>query len=451
MDRVKQDTSVELSRSLGLWSALALVIGTVIGSGIFFKQASVLQLTGSTSLALLAWLLGGLITLADGLTLSEIGAQIPHTGGLYQYMNHIYGKFWGFMSGWMQVIVYAPAIVGSIAGYLGLLMVNFFGISSAWKAPIAILAITLIATLNMLQNRYGATFAIVTTICKLIPIVAIVVFGLFFGHQSGIGETLGSVHQSMGNFGVAVLATIFAYDGWILITNLGGEIKNPERLLPLAIILGISIIILLYLGVTYGIFRSMSAQRIDQLGENATAYFATNAFGVWGGRLINIGIMISILGALNGKIMSFPRIYYAMAHEHQLPFSQWLGRLHRQTLTPVNATLALLGLSAAMILTVDTDRLSELCIFVMYSFYIAAFVGVFILRRRHAGGPKLFRTPGYPVVPLFAILGTGFVVVSELFSDFAGALTSMLVIALGIPLYAYLKRYYRGKDDREVL
>lgn len=445
-----KETTVGLNRSIGFWSALALVIGTVIGSGIFFKQASVLQMTGSTNLALLAWLLGGLITLADGLTLSEIGAQIPHTGGLYQYMTHIYGEFWGFMSGWMQVIVYAPSIVGSIAGYLGLLMVNFFGINSFWKAPIAIGTIVLIAVLNMLENRYGASFAIVTTVCKLVPIVVIIVFGLFFGHESAFGATLSTVHQSMGNFGVAVLGTIFAYDGWILITNLGGEIKHPEKLLPVAIILGITLIIVLYLGVTYGIFRSMSAARIDALGENATAYFATSAFGVWGGRLINIGIMISIIGALNGKIMSFPRIYYAMAAKHQLPFAKALSRLNRKTHTPVTATVTLLGLTAAMILTIDTDRLSELCIFVMYSFYIAAFVGVFILRHRHGGQPTGFKTPGYPVVPLFAILGTGFVVVSELFSDFVGAAASMLVIALGIPLFYYLKRKYRNVKSSEV-
>jgi len=447
----QQDSAVVLNRSLGLWSALALVVGTVIGSGIFFKQASVLQLTGSTNLALLAWLLGGLITLADGLTLSEIGAQIPHTGGLYQYMTHIYGKFWGFMSGWMQVIVYAPAIVGSIAGYLGLLVVNFFGLGDFWKAPIAIVTIVLIAVLNMLQNRYGATFAIITTVCKLIPIAVIIIFGLFFGHENAIGETLTTVHQSMGNFGVAVLGTIFAYDGWILITNLGGEIKNPEKMLPVAIILGIGIIIVLYLGVTYGIFKSMSASRIDALGENATVHFAINAFGTVGGRLINIGIMISIIGALNGKIMSFPRIYYAMGAQHQLPFARRFSHLNRHTQTPVFATLTLLVLTAAMILTVDTDRLSELCIFVMYSFYIAAFVGVFLLRHRNGGKPKTFRTPGYPWVPIFAILGTSFVVVSELFSDFWGALASIVVIALGIPLFYYLKRFYRQFSDDEVM
>ncbi|MYV05387.1 MULTISPECIES: APC family permease [Furfurilactobacillus] len=446
-----QESHVELKRSLGLWSALAIVIGTVIGSGIFFKQASVLQMTGSTNLAMLAWLLGGLITLADGLTLSEIGSQIPHTGGLYQYMTHIYGEFWGFMSGWMQVIVYAPAIVGSIAGYLGLLVTNFFGLGAVWKAPIAIGAIILIAMLNMLENRYGAAFAIVTTICKLLPIAAIVIFGLFFGREAGFGETVTSIHQSVGNFGVAVLGTIFAYDGWILVTNLGGEIKRPEKLLPLAIILGITIVIVLYLGVTFGIFRSLSAAKINELGQNATAYFALNAFGAFGGRLVNIGIMISIIGALNGKMMSFPRIYYAMAAKRHLPFAKQISSLNRHTQTPVVATTILLALTSLMILTVDTDRLSELCIFAMYSFYIAAFVGVFILRRRNGGKPVGFSTPGYPVVPIIAIIGTSFVVISELFFDFVGAATSLVIIGLGIPLYYWLKRHYKNDDSIDVM
>ncbi|GKT02829.1 APC family permease [Furfurilactobacillus entadae] len=440
----------QLKRSLGLWSALALVIGTVIGSGIFFKQASVLQMTGSTNLALLAWFLGGVITLADGLTLSEIGSQFPHTGGLYQYMAHIYGELWGFLSGWMQIIVYAPAIVGSIAGYLGLLVVNFFGLGAAWKAPIAIGTIVVIALLNMLENRYGAAFAIVTTICKLLPIVAIIVFGLFFGHEQAIGETVAGIHQSVGNFGVAVLGTIFAYDGWILITNLGGELKRPERLLPLAIIIGILIIIVLYLGVTFGIFRSLSANKINELGQNATAYFALNAFGSFGGRLVNIGIMVSIIGALNGKMMTFPRIYYAMAAKKQLPFAKQIAHLNRRTQTPVVATCILLVLTSAMILTVDTDRLSELCIFVMYSFYIAAFAGVFILRHRNGGAPQGFKIPLYPVVPVVAILGTGFVVISELCFDVTGTLISIIFIALGIPLYYWLKHHY-GNDEIDVI
>ena len=138
MRETKQATT--LNRSLGFWSALSLVVGTVIGSGIFFKQSSVLDSAGSPSAALLAWLLGGLITLTAGLTIAEVGAQMPHTGGLYVYMEQIYGKLWGFLSGWMQIAVYGPAIIASISAYLGILLVGFFNLRAGWQAPLSRLA-----------------------------------------------------------------------------------------------------------------------------------------------------------------------------------------------------------------------------------------------------------------------------------------------------------------------
>lgn len=174
-------TTTALNRSLGFWSALSLVVGTVIGSGIFFKQSSVLDSAGSTGMALLAWFLGGVITLTAGLTIAEVGAQIPQTGGLYAYMEALYGKFWGFLSGWMQIAVYGPAIIASIAAYLSILLVGFFHLNAAWQAPLAIGVIIIIGALNMLDNRWGAVFQIVTTLGKLLPIVAIIIFGLFYG------------------------------------------------------------------------------------------------------------------------------------------------------------------------------------------------------------------------------------------------------------------------------
>ena len=235
-----------LNRSLGFWSALSLVVGTVIGSGIFFKQSSVLDSAGSPSAALLAWLLGGLITLTAGLTIAEVGAQMPHTGGLYVYMEQIYGKLWGFLSGWMQIAVYGPAIIASIGAYLGILLVGFFNLQTSWQAPLSIGVIVLIGILNMFENRWGAAFQIATTLGKLLPIAAIIIFGLFYGNQNALGQSLHTITQSTGSFGVAVLATLFAYDGWILVANLGGEIKNPQKLLPQAIILGISMVLIAY-------------------------------------------------------------------------------------------------------------------------------------------------------------------------------------------------------------
>lgn len=225
----KPHKEVELNRSLGLWSALSLVIGTIIGVGIFVRQAAVIDDAGSPTAALLAWLAGGLLTLAAGLTIAELASQIPSTGGLYAYMEEIYNKFWGFLSGWMQIIVYGPAMIAALGSYLAILLGDFFHINPFWNIPIAIGAVCLIGLLNVFPNRYGAAFAIITTICKLVPVAALIIFGLFFGHANALSQSINHVHTTAGGFGIAMLATLFAFDGWILVANLGGEIKNPKK------------------------------------------------------------------------------------------------------------------------------------------------------------------------------------------------------------------------------
>ncbi|WP_409475238.1 APC family permease [Lactiplantibacillus plantarum] len=433
MQETKQATT--LNRSLGFWSALSLVVGTVIGSGIFFKQSSVLDSAGSPSAALLAWLLGGLITLTAGLTIAEVGAQMPHTGGLYVYMEQIYGKLWGFLSGWMQIAVYGPAIIASISAYLGILLVGFFNLRAGWQAPLSIGVIVLIGILNMFENRWGAAFQIATTLGKLLPIAAIIIFGLFYGNQNALGHSLHTITQSTGSFGVAVLATLFAYDGWILVANLGGEIKNPQKLLPQAIILGISMVLIAYTLVSYGILHFVPAATIHKLGQQTTLYFAQAAFGTIGGRLLNIGIIISMVGCLNGKIMTFPRIVYAMAAQNQLPFAKQLSYLHKKSHEPIAATIAILVYASIMILFFNPDRLSDLCIFTVYCFYVATFVGVFILRKRRPASERPFSTPGFPITPLIAILGALFVIISEIGSDLSGVLISLVIVAVGFPIY----------------
>ncbi|KEZ15548.1 amino acid transport protein [Lactiplantibacillus plantarum] len=430
MQETKQATT--LNRSLGFWSALSLVVGTVIGSGIFFKQSSVLDSAGSPSAALLAWLLGGLITLTAGLTIAEVGAQMPHTGGLYVYMEQIYGKLWGFLSGWMQIAVYGPAIIASISAYLGILLVGFFNLRAGWQAPLSIGVIVLIGILNMFENRWGAAFQIATTLGKL---AAIIIFGLFYGNQNALGQSLHTITQSTGSFGVAVLATLFAYDGWILVANLGGEIKNPQKLLPQAIILGISMVLIAYTLVSYGILHFVPAATIHKLGQQTTLYFAQAAFGTIGGRLLNIGIIISMVGCLNGKIMTFPRIVYAMAAQNQLPFAKQLSYLHKKSHEPIAATIAILVYASIMILFFNPDRLSDLCIFTVYCFYVATFVGVFILRKRRPASERPFSTPGFPITPLIAILGALFVIISEIGSDLSGVLISLVIVAVGFPIY----------------
>ena len=164
---MKQQKQVSLDRDLGLWSALSLVIGTIIGAGVFVRQSAVLDDAGSTTMGLLAWLAGGILTITAGLTIAEIASQMPETGGLYVYMEKIYGRIWGFLSGWMQIIIYGPAMIASLGAYLAILLSDFFGFPSRYNALIAIGTIILVGILNLFSNRYGATFAIITTLCKL--------------------------------------------------------------------------------------------------------------------------------------------------------------------------------------------------------------------------------------------------------------------------------------------
>ena len=430
----QSEEQISLNRSLGLISSLSLVIGTVIGSGIFFKQAAVLDYAHSTNLALVAWLVGGLITMASGLTIAEIGSQMPHTGGLYVYLEKIYGKFWGFLAGWMQIIVYGPTLIAALGSYLATLLVAFFGLPKTSTPLLAVIVIALIAAFNLLSNRYGAAFQVITTIGKLLPIAAIIIFGLLFGKANAFNQvatTSGSV--TLNGFGMAILATLFAYDGWVLIANMGGEIKNPQKLLPKAIVLGIGLVLIIYMLVTAGIFRVVPASLIHRLGDQAAAHFATIAFGQVGGKLLNIGIIISIAGCINGKVMTFPRIMYAMAKNDELPFSKQLAYLNKRMRTPMVATLTVCSIAALMAVTVDADRLSELCIFTIYLFYVLAFFGLFKLRRLKTASP--FRVPLYPFTPIVAILGGVFVLVSELNSDLTGVLASIFFVALGIPVY----------------
>ncbi|QZN93269.1 amino acid permease [Limosilactobacillus panis] len=434
-----QQTNDDLKRSLGFWSAISIVVGTIIGSGIFFKQGSVLDSAGTSTMAIAAWVFGGIITLTGGLTVAEIGSQMPYTGGLYVYIENIYGRILGFLAGWMQVIVYGPAIIASVAGFMSILMANFFGLGAQWRVPLAFITVLAIGIMNLFENKVGAIFAIITTAGKMIPIAAIIIFGLFWGHQDAFGQTVTEVHQATGGFGVAVLATLFGYDGWILIANLGGEMKNPQKLLPKTIIVGITAVLIIYTLITIGIIKFLPVNQIHRLGENATAYLAVKAFGNIGGKLLSAGIIISMMGTLNGKMITFPRIVYAMAKRGDLPFSRYLAYVTPKGKSPVVATMFIIVLATVMMIFFDPDHLSDLCVFTVYCFYLLAFFGIFILRHRNKE-PRPFSTPLYPWIPIIAIAGGVFVLASEIVNDFAGVVLFIGIVIVGLPILYLVKR-----------
>ena len=231
-----------LKKEISFFSALAIVMGGIIGAGVFFKSATIVALTGSGSLSLLAWLLGGVLTICAGLTVTELSTAIPQTGGAVKYLEYAYGKLPAFLFGWAQGLVYFPANIAALSVIFATQLINLFQLNSGWLLTLALLSAASITGINLLGTKATAHFQSVTLVCKLIPIVLIVLFSLFSPsdvHFSLLPIEVAHSHWASG-FAGALLATLFAYDGWQGLGNMAGEMKHPERDLPRAIIFGLS-------------------------------------------------------------------------------------------------------------------------------------------------------------------------------------------------------------------
>lgn len=429
---------MNLKKNIGLFVSTSLVIGTVIGSGIFMKPGVVLAATANSNMALLAWIIGGIITLASGLTIAEVSVKIPKTGGLYAYIEEVYGKMWGFLCGWVQTIVYGPAVMGALALYFGSLMADFFNFPKSSSIIIGILTIILLVILNLLGTQFGGLIQTVSTVGKLIPIILIAVFGIFQGDATIFNVESGTASQSL-SMGAAILATLWAYDGWMNVGFMAGEMKNPSKTLPRAIISGIVIVIVAYLSVNIAMLHVLPANKIVELGPNAASAAASSLFGEIGGKILAIGILISIFGCLNGKILTFPRIPFAMAERGFLPGAKLLSSIHPKFGTPIGATILQMVIALAMMILWNPDRLSDMAIFAVLTFYGLAFVAVFLLRKNKTHEKNLYKVPLYPITPIIAIGGTGYIIVSTLMHSPVDALFSIGIALIGLPVFWKLK------------
>lgn len=432
-----------LKKEIGLAVAMSLVMGTVIGSGIFMKPGKVIEAAGGSTFALLAWVLGGVLSIAGGLTIAEVSVRIPKTGGMYVYLEEVYGKFWGFLCGWMQAIIYGPAIIGALGLYFGLLLGDLFSLSETWYLPLGITTVLFLSVMNSFGTKYGGSIQVITTVAKFMPILLIIVMGLWKGNEQVLAMSSGSaVHTGMG---AAMLATLFAYDGWMLVGFVAGEMKNPAKHLPLAIIGGLSIVTATYIIINVAMLHVLPAEEIVNLGTKAAGTAANNLLGPFGGKIVSIGILISIFGCLNGKILAFPRIALAMAQRKQLPFSRFLSTISAKSGVPVAALGLEITLAILVMILSDPDYLSDMAIFSVYIFYIFSFIAVFVLRKRDPEGGS-YRVPLYPVIPLVAILGSLFVVVSTLFSAFGDCMLAIGITLIGLPIYYVIQRKQQTQE-----
>ncbi|MDA8228834.1 MAG: amino acid permease [Desulfitobacterium hafniense] len=429
-----QNTEFQLKKDIGFVVALSIVIGSVIGSGIFMKPGKVIAAAGSSDMALWAWVIGGIITLASGLTIAEVCNQIPKTGGLYVYIEEVYGSTMGYLTGWVQTFIYGPGVIGALGLYFGSLLAGFFGWPSEWKIMLGLVTIIILAIANSLGTKYGGFIQAAATAGKLVPIFLIAIFGLLMGNTGQLFGASSGLPTSTG-MGAAILATLWAYDGWMLVGFVAGEMRNPAKVLPKAIVIGLAVVMIAYLSVNMALLKTLPAQEIVLFGEKAAGTAAGQLFGEFGGRLLSIGILISIFGTLNAKILTMPRVPFAMALRSQLPASNLLSKVHPSFGTPVNATV-LTVLIAVFYLTIgDPDRLTDISIFAIIIFLIFAFTSVFILRKKNGQEKRTYSVPLYPVTPLVAIIGTAYIVFATLLSSPVDSLYALAITFLGLPVY----------------
>lgn len=433
----------KLKREINLFGALATVMGTVIGAGVFFKTAAVTASTQSTSLTLLVWLLGGFLTICAGLTVAELATAIPETGGAVKYIEAAYGKLPSFLLGWSQSLIYFPANIAALSIIFATQLINLLQLSTNYLLVIAIITAISITGLNLLGTKAGTTVQSATLVIKLIPLAVIVIWGLLTPGNGTVQllpiEAGKDVSFAQG-LSSALLATLFAYDGWLGVGAMAGEMKHPEKDLPKAIILGLSFVTVVYLLINYVFLKTLP---IDQIAGNLNAASDASGviFGQIGGKIVTIGILISVYGALNGYTLTGIRIPYAMALENELPFSNQLTKLSKKFTVPYTSAIFQLVIACIMMTVGSFDLLTDMLIFVMWLFSLLIFVGVFVLRKKQPDLPRPYKVPLYPVVPLIAIVGAVFILSMTLFTQTWLAMIGIVVTLLGIPVYFYKNKH----------
>ena len=441
----------QLQKNLGIAAALSTVVGMVIGGGVFFKPQAVYTLTGGApGLGILAWIIAGIMTITAGLTAAEVSAAIPKTGGMMVYIEEIYGKKLGFLTGWMQTVLFFPATAAAIAvmfGQQAALLLN----NSSLVMPMSIGVILLIGILNTFGSKTSGAIQTVSTVCKLIPLVLIIVFGFIKGSGDNpiMNPLVAEGIRPMGIIGQLLVAILFAYDGWINVGALAGEMKNPGKDLPKAIIGGLSIVMAINVVINLAYLWVLPASELAQYASPASIV-AEKIFGPVGGKLINVGILVSVFGCLNGYLLTGPRIPYTLANQKLLPAT--FGKLNKNGV-PANATLFMVVLSVIYALSGQFNLLSDLSMFAIWAFYTLTFIGVIKLRKTQPDLKRPYKVPFYPVIPIISICSGLFVVIDQLF--LAGMKSSMIslggviVTLIGLPVYAVMTKKKPELEEEE--
>ena len=466
-----------LVRALGLWDTTLLVIGQVIGSAVFMVTGGpdgVARLLPSPGGLLLGWIAGGLISFAGALVFAELGAMLPHAGGQYVFLREAYGDLVGFLYGWsLFAVIHTGTLAALAVGYAEYFGVFVPALGTArplltlplpfLAAPLvisygqinAVFVLAILSVVNYFGIRQGSLFQGVVTVMKIGSFAGFILLGVLIGRGSldHFSPLLGAATGAGGaasapaaaaasgltpaSFILAMVAMLWAYEGWNNVTFTAGEVKEPQRNLPLALILGMSAVTLIYVGMNLlYIYALPVGDMFDtpRIGETAAAHL----FGATGARLMSLAILVSVFGCISATVISGPRVFYAMA-ERGL-FFRGLSKIHPRFRTPARAILWQFVWSSVLCLSGSYGQLYTFVIFAAVLFYALAGASVMVLRRRHPEWPRPYRTWGYPITPWVYLLTCAVVLCNTLVSQPKQSGIGLLILALGLPAYAYWSR-----------
>jgi basic amino acid/polyamine antiporter, APA family len=431
-----------LSRVLGLPQLIYIVIGTVIGSGIFIVPGAVLrQSGGSVGLALLVWLVAGVLSLLGALTYAELGGMHPKAGGLYIYIRDAFGPFPAFLFGWTLFFIIGSGSVATLAvasvAYLGQLVP--LGPVAARMTAVGIIA--LIAVLNVRGTRSSARVQDWSTFLKVAGIV--VMSGLFLLKGRGLHDLHGRIWPAvpsgriLSGIGLSMIGTLWAYEGWLYVTYSAGEAKDPQRTFHRGIVVGTTALIAIYLLASVGYLAALGPAGVGG-SDRVAADAATALFGPLAGKLIALMILVSIFSATNAIVLTAPRAFFAMARDGV--FFRKLAEVHPRFGTPAFAIIACAAWSMLLAASGTFEQLLTYVVFIGWLFYGLGALSVFSYRRREPLAPRPFRVPGYPVTPILFVASAAAIVINTVVAQPGRAAVGLGVVLLGSPAYFIWRR-----------
>ncbi|MBV9501794.1 MAG: amino acid permease [Acidobacteriaceae bacterium] len=445
-----------LQRVLGVWSAVAIVIGTVIGSGVFLVPSTMIRFVGSVKLLFIVWIVAGLLSLFGALTYAELAAAMPEAGGEYVYLSAAYGPFWGYIYGWTQFWVAKSGSIATLAAGFYTYLTAFVPVlgSSIVVIPlhigpggslleihygqlVAIGLILILAAVNYVGVRSGGNVQLFVTVIKMALIGGVIAFGLLsgrgdFSHFGGKITAAGG----MAGFFAAMVSALWAYDGWNNVSMVSSEIRNPQRNLPRSLIVGTSAVIATYLLINLAYFYVLNPAQVassHRVAADMMSYLHGNAAAA----AVTVAVLISIFAALNGSILAGARVPYAMARDGL--FFRAAAVVHPKFHTPGNSMILLCLWASVVVLSGWFDDLYNFVIFGSWILYLMTAVSVFVLRRKRRDLSRPYRVIGYPLVPVLFVCVAALLLVSTIQTRPRESLMGLGLMAAGIPFYFYWK------------